>query len=122
MPDEQPGGRLERGTVLTQYGRLDRSGFRVRPRPGVEDGISLIAGRLEIAEAHRLVVRRGFPQPGVDAVRHTTVGDLEDAGFVVRSAPTRAIPDHVLVGYEGQWDDQVAERFDACFGPLDEEE
>jgi hypothetical protein len=58
----------------------------------------------------------------VDAVRHTTVGDLEDAGFLVRAAPTRAIPDHVLVGYEGQWDDEVAERFDACFGPLDEEE
>lgn len=63
-----------------------------------------------------------FPATGVDAVRHSTVGDLEDAGFLVRAAPTRAIPDHVLVGYEGQWDDEVAERFDACFGPLDEEE
>jgi hypothetical protein len=118
----RPRGGLERETILTQYGRRDASGFRVRPRAGVEEGVSLIAGRLDVAEAHRLVVRRGVPQPGVDAVRHTTVGDLEDAGFVVRAAPTRAIPDHVLVGYEGRWDDEVAERFDACFGPLDEEE
>jgi hypothetical protein len=118
----QQGGGLERDTVVTQYGRRDASGFRVRPRPGVEEAVSLIAGRLDVAEAHRLVVRRGFPQPGVDAVRHTTVGDLEDAGFLVRAAPTQAIPEHLLVGYDGQWDDEVAERFDACFGPLDEEE
>ena len=116
------GGALDRATVVTQYGRRDASGFRVRPRPGVEEGVSLIARRLDVAVAHRLVVRRGFPQPDVDVVRHTTVGDLEDAGFLVRAAPTRAIPDHVLVGYNGQWDDEVAERFDACFGPLDEEE
>jgi hypothetical protein len=122
VPGEPRDGSLGRQTVLTQYGRRDTSGFRMRPRPGVEEGISLIAGRLDVAEAHRLVVRRGFPKPGVDGVRHTTVGDLEDAGFLVRAAPTRAIRDHVLVGYEGQWDDQVAERFDACFGPLDEEE
>jgi hypothetical protein len=121
MPAEK-GAPLERDAVVTQYGRREASGFRVRPRPGVEDGVSLIAGRLGVADAHRLVVRRGFPQPGVDAVRHSTVGDLEDAGFLVQAAPTRAIPDHVLVGYEGQWDDEVAERFDACFGPLDEEE
>jgi hypothetical protein len=108
-------------TVLTQYGR-EPSGFRVRPRPGVEDAVSLITGRLDVAEAHHLVVRRGSPHPGVDAVRYTTVLGLQDAGFEVRAAPTRAIPDHVLVGYEGQWNDEVAERFDACFGPLDEEE
>lgn len=113
---------LGRDTVLTQYGRLDGSGFRLRPRPGVEDGVSLIAGRLAVPDAHRLVVRRGFPQPGVDAVRHTTVGNLEDGGFLVRAAPTRAIPSHVLVGYEGRWDDEVVERFDACFRPLDKEE
>jgi hypothetical protein len=118
----EQGARLERNTVVTQYGRRDASGFRVRPRPGVEEGVSLIAGRLDTSEAHRLVVRRGLPLPGVDAVRHTTVGDLQDAGFLVRAVPTRAIPDHVLVGYDGQWDDEVAERFDACFGPLDEEE
>jgi hypothetical protein len=119
MPDHD---RLPPESALTQYGRRDNSGFRVRPRPGVEDGISLIAGRLGVVQAHRLVVRRGSPLVGVDAVRHTTVDDLEDAGFVVQPAPTRAIPDHVLVRYEGQWDDEVAERFDACFGPLDEEE
>lgn len=108
--------------MLTQYGRSDATGFRVRPRAGIESGISLIAGRLGVAEAHHLVVRRGSPRPGVDAVRYTTAADLEDAGFRVRSAPTRAIPGHVLVDHEGQWDDEVAERFDACFGPLGEEE
>lgn len=113
---------LERSTVLTQFGRSDATGFRMRPRPGIESGISLIAGRLGVAETHRLVVRRGSPRPGVDSVRYTTVGDLEDAGFRVRSAPTRAIPDHVLVDREGEWDDEAAERFDACFGPLAEEE
>jgi len=70
----------ERLVVLTQYGRSDATGFRVQPRAGIESGISLIAGRLDVAEAHRLVVRRGSPRPGVDAVRYATVGDLEDAG------------------------------------------
>jgi hypothetical protein len=107
--------------VLTEYGRLDVTGFRIRPRAGIESGISLIAGRLDVAEAHRLVVRRGSPRPGVDAVRYTTVDGLEDAGFRVRPAPTRAIPGHVLVDHEGEWDDEVAERFNACFGPLGEE-
>jgi hypothetical protein len=113
---------LPASAVLTQYGRSDATRFRVRPGVGVESGISLIAGRLDVAEAHRLVVRRGVPRPGVDAVRYTTAGDLTDAGFRVRPAPTRAIPEHVLVDYEGEWDDEVAERFDACFGPLGEEE
>jgi hypothetical protein len=28
----------------------------------------------------------------------------------------------LAVDREGQWDDEVPERFDACFGPLGEEE
>lgn len=108
--------------VLTQYGRTDPTGFRVRPRSGVEEGISLIAGQLSAEEARRLVVRKGFYRPGVDAVRHTTAGDLEDAGFRVRRDPTPVIPDHVLVEFPGQWDDEVTERFDACFGPVTNQE
>jgi len=50
------------------------------------------------------------------------VRDLADAGFDVVADPTPAIPDHVLVRFEGQWDDDVAMRFDACFGPVPEEE
>ena len=49
-------------------------------------------------------------------------GDLTDAGFDVVADPTPAMPEHVLVGYSGEWDDDVAERFDACFGPVPEEE
>ncbi len=113
---------LEPGTVLTQYGRRTPGGFRVRPRPGIETGVSLIAGRLRPEVARALVVRRGIYRPGVDAVRYTTVEDLTDAGFDVVADPTPAIPDHVLVRYEGRWDDDVAERFDACFGPVPEEE
>jgi hypothetical protein len=72
---------------------------------------------LSAEEAHRLVVRRGAYNPAVDVVRSSTVGDLYDAGFEVRRAPTVAIPDHVLVSYDGDWDEVVGERFDACFGP-----
>jgi hypothetical protein len=113
---------LERDTVLTQYGRHEPGGFRVRPRRGIETGVSLIAGRLRPEVARALVVRRGIYRPGVDAVRYTTVGDLADAGFDVRADPTPAIPDHVLVRFPGEWDDDVGERFDACFGPVPEEE
>ncbi len=109
-------------TVLTQYGRRDPGGFRDRPRQAVEAGVSLIAGRLRPEVARALVVRRGIYRPGVDAVRYTTVSDLADAGFDVVADPTPAIPDHVLVRFEGQWDDDVAMRFDACFGPVPEEE
>ena len=112
--------RLE--TPLTQYGRTDKTGFRVRPRPVAEKGISLIAGQLTARQARRLVVRRGIYRPSVDAVRHTTVSDLSDADFTVRPDPTPAIPDHVLVTYDGEWDDEVAERFNACFGPTVTEE
>lgn len=109
-------------TVLTQYGRRDPSGFRDRPRVNVEAGVSLIAGRLRPEVARAMVVRRGIYRPGVDAVRYTTVGDLTDAGFDVERDPTPAIPEHVLVRYSGRWDDDVARRFDACFGPVPEEE
>ena len=113
---------LAPGTVLTQYGRRDATGFRARPRVNIEAGISLIAGRHRPEVARAMVVRRGIYRPGVDAVRYTNVGDLTDAGFDVVADPTPAMPEHVLVGYSGEWDDDVAERFDACFGPVPEEE
>ena len=113
---------LEPDTVVTQYGRHEVGGFRVRPRHGIETGVSLIAGRLRPEVARALVVRRGIYRPGVDAVRYAAVVDLTDAGFDVVADPTPAIPDHVLVRSPGEWDDDVAERFDACFGPVPEEE
>ena len=108
--------------MLTQYGRRDATGFRNRPRPGVEEAISVIAGRLTAAEAHRLVIRRGAYRPAFDVVRYTTVAVLSEAGFRPQRDPTPAIPDHVLVFAEDKWDDEAAERFDACFGMLAREE
>lgn len=68
-------------------------------------------------------MRRGAYNPAVDVVRSSTVGDLSDAGVEVRRAPTVAIPDHVLVSHDGDWDEVVGKRFDACFGPtLDNEQ
>lgn len=113
---------LPADAVLTQYGRRDASGFRDRPRVSVEGGVSLIAGRLRPEVARAMVVRRGIYRPDIDAVRYTTVGDLTDAGFDLVADPTPAIPDHVLVRFPGRWDDDVAERFEACFGPVPEEE
>lgn len=120
MPEGE-GSPLHPETPLTQYGRTDSTGFRVRPRAGVEQGISLIAGRLSAAEARHLVVRRGFYRPGVDTARYTTVQHLLDGGFAVRRDPTPAIADHVLVEYQDEWDDEVAQRFDDCFGSPEEE-
>ncbi|HTW07646.1 MAG TPA: hypothetical protein VME46_09055, partial [Acidimicrobiales bacterium] len=93
-----------------------------RPRPGLEEAISVIAGRLTAAEAHRLVIRRGAYRPAFDVVRYTTVAALSEAGFRPRRDPTPAIPDHVLVFAENEWDDDAAERFDACFGMVAIEE
>lgn len=109
-------------TVLTQYGRRDATGFRARPRVNVESGVSLIAGRHRPEVARAMVVRRGIYRPDIDAVRYTTVGDLTAAGFDVAADPTPAMSEHVLVAYSGEWDDDVAERFDACFEPVPEEE
>lgn len=106
---------LEREAWLTQYGRRDATGFRMRPRPGVETAISLIGGRLAAEDAHRLIVRHGRFRSELDTVRYVRVRDLVDAGFRVRRDPTPLIPQHVLVEYEGEWDDDVAERFDTSF-------
>ena len=107
---------------MTQYGRRDATGFRNRPRPGVEEAISVIGGRLTAAQAHRLVIRRGAYRPAFDVVRYTTVAVLSEAGFRPQRDPTPAIPNHVLVFAADEWDDEAAERFDACFGMLAREE
>jgi hypothetical protein len=122
MPERPSRPPLRPEDVLTQYGRQDATGFRNRPRPGVEEAISVIAGRLTAAEAHRLVIRRGAYRAGFDLVRYTTVAALAAAGFRPERDPTPAIPDHVLVFCEDAWDDVVAGRFDACFGMVASEE
>jgi len=88
--------------------------FRTAPRPHERD-VSLLAGRLTVREA-AMAVRHGrrefFPW---DAVRYTTVGCLRDAGFLVQSTPSRMIPNHISVEYDGHWTDDVVKRFDHCF-------
>src|SRR5829696_1257667 len=108
--------------VLTQFGMRSPAlpsgrgpaNFRMAPRPHEQD-VSLLAGRLTTREA-AMAVRHGrrefFPW---DAVRYTTVGRLRDAGFRVESTPSRMIPNHVSVQYDGDWTDDVAKRFDDCF-------
>jgi len=122
MSDRPSPPPLRPEDVLTQYGRQDATGFRNRPRPGVEEAISVIAGRLTAAEAHALVIRRGAYRPGFDVVRYTTVAALAEAGFRPQRDPTPAIPDHVLVFCEGEWNGEVADRFDSCFGMVASEE
>jgi hypothetical protein len=121
MPERPSRPPLRPEDVLTQYGRQDATGFRNSPRPGVEEAISVIAG-LTAAEARTLVIRRGAYQPGFDVVRYTTVAALSEAGFRPERNPRPAIPDHVLVFCEGEWDDEVADRFDTCFGMVASEE
>jgi hypothetical protein len=102
-------------TPLTQFGDTFDRGFSRQPRPRDTDGLlSLIAGRLSIGEAKPLISSK--PPVEGEAVRHTTVGRLTDAGFHVFRTPLPKNPDHVSVEYPGKWDDDVCEKFDSCFG------
>jgi hypothetical protein len=76
--------------------------------------MSLLAGQLAPYEA-AMAVRQEYITRR-DIVRWTTVQQLTEAGFTVRSTPNRMNPRHVSVVYEGEWTDDVAERFDSCFG------
>jgi hypothetical protein len=104
------------GQWYTQYGRI--GDFHNKPRWEQENALSLVRGRVTRREAAKLVGRR--PSRG-DAVRYTTYESLEAAGFIVRPDPQPLNPDHVLVEYPGEWDEDVCERFDSCFDEPTEE-
>lgn len=113
MGDNDLGQTVE----LTQYGRsaLGTSiAFRKTLR-WEEKEMSLLEGKLLPDEADLLVASPSYPTPRA-GVRHTTVGVLEQAGFRVRRSPSLAIPNHVSAEWPGTWDDDVAMRFDECFG------
>jgi hypothetical protein len=122
MPKRPQPIELQADHVLTQYGvrlpvgRQFRVDFHRAPRPHERD-LSVLAGHLTPRQA-AMLVRQEFLS-WREAVRYTTVGCLRDAGFRVRSTPSRGIPNHVSVEYDGIWtdDDGVAKRFDDCFGP-----
>lgn len=121
MPKRPQPIELRAQQVLTQYaarvpiGDQMRVEFRLAPRRHERD-VSVLAGRLTPREA-AMFVRQEFME-WRDVVRYATVGCLRDAGFRVRSTPSRAIPVHVSVEYDGVWTDDgdVAKWFDDCFG------
>lgn len=85
--------------ILTQYGqeREDGRGFRGQPRfDRDERDVSMIAGKLSVIEAIRLISSRSTLAPQ-DAVRHFSVGALREADYVVVHTPTKRNPDHVSV-------------------------
>ncbi|HEX2057411.1 MAG TPA: hypothetical protein VHI71_03500 [Actinomycetota bacterium] len=102
---------------VTQYGRAQGRvlKFRCIPREA-EAGISLIYGRVAIADAVALVLpfRAGVVRAG-DAVRYSRVGRLRRAGFSVHRRPLPHFADHLEVEFDGLWDDEVCARFDGCF-------
>lgn len=121
MPKRPPQIELKAEQELTQYGTLSpaftehaQPHFRKAPRADERD-VSLLAGRLTDREA-AMAVRQEFIA-WRDIVRYTTVERLQNAGFQVRSTPSRLIPNHVSVEYDGDWTDDVdvARRFNDCF-------
>jgi hypothetical protein len=102
---------------LTQYGTVTEP-FRTRPRPGIENAVSLLAGGFSPLEAGDRVRRQAL-NDGTDAARYTTAGALRAAGFDVTHTPTKRNADHVSVEFVGEWDDKASVRFDACFGDVE---
>jgi hypothetical protein len=104
--------------VLSQYGyRGDDPPFRNRPREWSErsePGMSTIVGKLTPAEAMSFVRARQICI-GHDGVRHTTVGKLRDAGFVVSHTPNPRNPGHVTVSRAEKWGEDTVRMFDSCF-------
>lgn len=92
-----------------------------KPRPQDTDGLSVLAGRLTVAEAARWVRRGRLPFPR-DSVRHARIADLREAGFTVTSTPSRPIPIHVSITREAEWGEDGPHRFDECFEPSSPDE
>ncbi len=115
LPDETP---------LTQFGRVSASGepvHRGAPRDG-EQGLSLIVGAVDAYAASILVTQHVAEGPEV--VRHTRVGLLRGAGFVVEHDPTDWNGIHALVQVpEGavKWDNGQKNAFKRTFKTYGEE-
>ncbi len=102
--------------ILTQYGT---AGFRNHPRYGQsETSVSLLRGKLSVAEAVRTVASR---EPlAVDRVRRFLVGTLRECGFRVEHSPNGTNPHHVSVTQPEDeecrewWEDIGRGAFDAA--------
>ncbi|WP_283138032.1 hypothetical protein [Rhizohabitans arisaemae] len=78
--------------------------------------VTLITGHRTPDEAAHLVC--GRPGRFGDVVRHTRVGLLREAEFLVRPTPAIRFPEHVSVVLARSWTKEDARRFDGCFGPI----
>lgn len=124
-------------TVLTQL--TDRSGsFRSRPRYDRERAISLILGKMSVADAYdQVVIRKSSREtasliPPGTRVRYVTAGVLRENGFTVVHAPGRFKSNpHVSVCVTAgdwrskqriPWSPDTMECFESCFDMEDRRE
>lgn len=105
-------GRVKLRQTLN-WSRIEIS-FRCGPGDADEGYVSMLEGRLSVAQAVPLVARGDY-EGMADCVRHTTAGLLTKAGFVVRYKPEKTIPGHVGVYPNAEWDSDKSESFDGCF-------
>jgi hypothetical protein len=120
------GDEVDPNEVVTQVGsvsrrlrgniRLERT-FSFRSGLRADRGetyMSVIAGRISLSEAVRMV-HTGDDAGSADAVRYAQVKDLKSEGFTVIHKPSRRIPEHVAVFGPEPWDTEVLRKFDECF-------
>ncbi len=115
-----PGRYIDDDESLTQHGTHRADGtfnFRTslrHDRAPVEQSMSLLCGALDPGAA--ATARHGNPPRPRDAARLTTAGTLRAEGFRVEHTPRLpSSPLHVSVYWDGEWDDEVANKFDSCF-------
>lgn len=122
MPYE-PGQPVDAQETITHVGICDsklgkgRLAFRFlcEPRPDDLGALSVYVGRLGVQEAVLLITlgQSPNPRPG-DAVRYSRASLLLDQGFSLTHAPDFS-DEHVLVKWDGEWDEDVSKRLDRCF-------
>ncbi|HEX6676526.1 MAG TPA: hypothetical protein VF486_16055 [Actinomycetes bacterium] len=114
-----PTGELRPDLEVTQIGGRRR--FRTAPRSQLgERTLSVIGGRLRPEDSVALAFGR-LPT-AQDCVRYASVVVLREAGFVVEWNPTRRNRLHCSIESPTGWDEDVRERFNACFGEIVEME
>ncbi|HEX3542775.1 MAG TPA: hypothetical protein VHT75_20270, partial [Acidimicrobiales bacterium] len=109
---------------LTQLGHADlrqtlnwsriNISFRCAPGQNDEGYVSLVEGRLTVAQAVPMIAR-GDKEGSADCVRHTEAGILSKAGFKVVYKPEPTVPGHVAVSATADWDENMSQLFDECF-------
>ena len=110
MPRRPASRHIGDEEILTHVGRRRRSGavkFHNKPRPQDAGQLSMIAGRLEVADA--IMSMNGQESTPEDVVRYVSAGQLRAAGFRVSHTPTERQAEHVSITVPGgaiAWDDE----------------